>query len=157
MPLEILHFRDSEKIIAQKNMERDVKATLDYVEEALYGSLYRRELLRNALEEMGWRGNGMSLRIIEGRRYEYKGFKRGVAIEANFNAYEFILEGIFFFRGFHVYYEFFHCEIIVCFLFFPFFFYATFYIFLFLPMVCPHKRLKEGRLSANISAFSMTY
>ena len=76
-------------------MKRDVKATLEYVEEALYGSLYRRELLRNALEEMGWRGNGDSLRIIEGRRYEYKGFKRGVAIEANFSAYEYILEGIF--------------------------------------------------------------
>ena len=95
MPLEIIHFRDSDKIIAKKNMGRDVKATLEYIEEVLYGSLYRRELLRNALEEMGWRGNGTSLRIIEGRRYEYKGFKRGVAIEANFSAYEFILEGIF--------------------------------------------------------------
>lgn len=95
MPLEVIHFRDSDKIIAEKNMGKDVKATLEYVEEALYGSLYRRELLRNALEEMGWRGNGTSLRIIEGRRYEYKGYKRRVAIEANFSAYEFILEGIF--------------------------------------------------------------
>ena len=95
MPLEIINIRDSDKIIAEKNMGKDVKATLEYVEEALYGSLYRRELLRNALEEMGWRENGDSLRIIDGRRYEYKGFKRGVAIEANFSAYEYILEGIF--------------------------------------------------------------
>lgn len=94
MPFEILHFRGSQKILKDKNMERDVQVTLEYLEEALYGSLHRRELLRQALEEMGWRENG-SLNFLEGRRYQYKGFKKGVAIEGNFSAYEFILEGVF--------------------------------------------------------------
>ena len=52
---EILHFRDSDKIIKDKNMENDIQATLEYVYDALYGAFYRGELLRRALEEMGWR------------------------------------------------------------------------------------------------------
>jgi hypothetical protein len=93
MPFEIIHFRDAGKILSKKHMERDVKATLEYVSDALYGSLYRGELLRQALDEMGWRFDG-TLNILDGRRYTYKGFKKGVAIEGNFAAYEFILEGL---------------------------------------------------------------
>ena len=94
MPLEVMHFRDSDKIIKDKHMERDVKGTLEYIEESLYGTLYKRELLRQVLEEMHWREK-VNLSILDGRRYQYKGFKRGVAIEGNFSAYEFILEGLF--------------------------------------------------------------
>lgn len=43
---------------------------------------------------MGWRENG-TLNILEGRNYQYKGFKKDIAIEGNFSAYEFILEGLF--------------------------------------------------------------
>ena len=93
MPFEILHFRDSEKILIKKRLERDVQATLGYVSDALYGSLYRGELLRQALDEMGWRENG-TLNILDGRRYTYKGFKKGVAIDGNFSSYEYILEGL---------------------------------------------------------------
>jgi hypothetical protein len=57
-------------------------------------SLYRGELLRQALRDSGWRENG-SLNILEGRRYQYKGFKKGIALEGSFAAYEFILEGLF--------------------------------------------------------------
>ena len=67
---------------------------MEYVDTALYGSLYRRELLRLALEDMGWREDG-TLAIIDGRRYQFKGLKKGVAIEENFSAYEYILEGLF--------------------------------------------------------------
>jgi hypothetical protein len=96
MPFEIFHVRESDKILKDKNLERDVQATLEYVDTALYGSLYRRELLRQALEEMNWRENGNGeLKIMEGRRYMYKGVKREVAIEGNFSVYEFILEGLF--------------------------------------------------------------
>ena len=94
MPFEILHFRESDKIIKEKRMEKDIKVTLEYIDDALYGSIYRRELLRQSLEEMGWRENG-TLNILDGRRYQYKGFKKGVAIEGAFAAYEFILEGLF--------------------------------------------------------------
>jgi len=94
MPFEMFHARGSDKIIKDKNLEKDIQVTLEYVDDALYGSIYRRELLRQALDEMDWRENG-TLNILDGRRYQYKGFKRGVAIEGNFSAYEYILEGIF--------------------------------------------------------------
>ena len=96
MPFEILHFRGSDQIIKDKNMDRDIKSTLTYVDDALYGSLYRGELLRQALDEMDWRENGNGeLKILDGRRYMYKGIKRKVAIEGNFSVYEYILEGLF--------------------------------------------------------------
>ena len=94
MPFEIIHFRESEKILKEKRLVKDIKATSEYISDVLYGTIYRRELLRQSLEEMGWRGNG-TLNILEGRRYQYKGFKKGVAIEGNFSAYEYILEGLF--------------------------------------------------------------
>jgi len=90
---EILHFRDSDKIIKQKKMLKDVMTTLQYIDDVLSGAIYKRELFRQALDEMGWRHNG-TLNILEGRRYMYKGFKKSVAIEGNFSAYEFILEGL---------------------------------------------------------------
>ena len=92
--IEILHFRDSDKILKQKKMVNDVKETLQYIDDVLSGALYKRELFRQALDEMGWRENG-TLNILEGRRYMYKGFKKDVAIEGNFSAYEYILEGLF--------------------------------------------------------------
>ena len=94
MPVEIIHFRGSDKIIRDKKMENYVNSTLEYVADALHGSLYRGELLRLALDDSGWRENG-SLNILPGRRYQYKGFKNGIALEGSFAAYEFILEGLF--------------------------------------------------------------
>jgi hypothetical protein len=91
MPFEIFHVRGSDKILKDKNLDKDVQATLQYVDDALYGSLYRGELLRLALDDMGW----TKFSILDGRRYQYKGFKKGVAIEGNFSAYEYILEGSF--------------------------------------------------------------
>jgi hypothetical protein len=93
MPFEMIHFRDSDKIIRKKKLDRDVKATLEYVYDALQGSLYRGELVRQALDEMGWRENG-SLNILDGRRYQYKGFKKGVALEGSFSSFEYLLTGL---------------------------------------------------------------
>jgi hypothetical protein len=90
---ELIHFRGSDEIIKAKNLEADVQITLGYVESVLYGSLYRRELTLLALKECDWRESDLS--ILEGRRYQYKGIKREVAIEGSFSAYEFILEGLF--------------------------------------------------------------
>ena len=94
MPFEIFHVRGSDEIIRDKNMENYVQSTLEYVDDALYGSLYRGELLRQALKDSGWRENG-SLNILEGRRYLYKGIRKGIAMEGNFASYEYILEGLF--------------------------------------------------------------
>jgi hypothetical protein len=93
MPFEMIHFRDSDKIIRKKRLDRDVKATLEYVYDALQGSLYRGELLRQALDEMGWRENG-SLNILEGRRYQFKGFKKKISLEGNFSSFEYLLTGL---------------------------------------------------------------
>ncbi len=94
MPFEILHFRESDRILQEKNLDQEVLATMQYLDDVLYGSLYRRELLRDALNEMGWRENG-SLNFLEGRRYQFKGYRSGVGIEANLSFYEYILEGLF--------------------------------------------------------------
>jgi len=91
---EILHFRESDKILKKKKMMKDVEVTLEYIEGVLYGSVYKRELTNQALQEMGWRENG-TLNILDGRRYCYKGYKKNIAIEGNFSAYEYILEGLF--------------------------------------------------------------
>ena len=94
MPFEVIHFRESEKILKEKRLVKDVKETLEYIDDALYGSIYRRELLRQALDEMNWRENG-SLNIIDGRRYQYKGFKKGVALEGDsFASYEYLWTGL---------------------------------------------------------------
>ena len=47
-----------------------------------------------ALDEMDWTVDTDRMRIIEGRRYMYKGVKHGVAIDGNISNYEYILEGL---------------------------------------------------------------
>jgi len=94
MPFELIHFRDADKILKSKKLEKDLQATLEYVSDCLYGTLHRGELLRQALEEMEWRRNDEALIILDGRRGRFKGFKKGIAIEGSFSAYEFILEGL---------------------------------------------------------------
>jgi hypothetical protein len=93
MSFEIIHFRGADKILKKKSMISDVAMTMEYIYDSLDGSLYRGELLRCALDDMGWRENG-TLNILDGRRYMYKGFKHGVAIDGSFSAYEFIIEGL---------------------------------------------------------------
>ena len=73
-------------------MEKQVQATLEYIDDALYGTLHRGELLRQALEEMDWRKE--PLNILDGRRYFYKGLSNGIALDGSLNTYEFILEGL---------------------------------------------------------------
>ena len=90
---EVIHFRESDKIIKEKGLDADVNITLEYVEAMLHGTLYKRELTIQALKDCDWREGDLT--ILDGRRYQYKGFKKGVAIEGNFAAYEYILEGLF--------------------------------------------------------------
>lgn len=90
---EILHFRGSENILKDKGMEQNVHRTLEYLDDVLYGSIHRRELLRQALDEMGWRQNRV-LSVLDGRRYYYKGIKQRVGLEGSLGVYEYILEGL---------------------------------------------------------------
>jgi len=93
MSFEIIHFRGADKILKKKSMISDIAMTMEYIHDALEGSLYRGELLRCALDDMGWRENG-TLNILDGRRYMYKGMKNRIAVDGSFSAYEFIIEGL---------------------------------------------------------------
>ncbi|MDI6615857.1 MAG: hypothetical protein QME27_04025 [Syntrophaceae bacterium] len=93
MSFEILHFRGSDEILRQKNMGKEIYLVMEYLDDVLYGSLYRRELLRQALDEMDWRNDG-DLNILEGRRYAYKGLRKRVAMDGNFSSYEYIQDAL---------------------------------------------------------------
>ena len=93
MPVEVMYFRGAEQILQSKRLSDDVIQTMHYLEQCLYGALYKKELSGFALNEMGW--CDANRQILEGRRYLYKGFKKQVAIEGNFASYEYILEGLF--------------------------------------------------------------
>ena len=93
MPFELIHFRGSDKIIRRKKLSRDVDATLRAVDDALQGTIQRGELLRQVLRECGWREDGC-LNIIFNRRYQYKGFKLGVALDGSFSSYEYLWTGL---------------------------------------------------------------
>jgi hypothetical protein len=93
MPFQILHFRGSDNLLKDKGMVNDVVRTLQYLDDVLYGSIHRRELLRQALDEMGWRQKRV-LSVLDGRRYFYKGLKQRVALEGSLAVYEYVLEGL---------------------------------------------------------------
>ncbi|MFZ4437658.1 MAG: hypothetical protein ACOYOS_04465 [Syntrophales bacterium] len=93
MPFEIMHFRGAEKIIQEKGMKKEIQITMEYLNDCLYGAFKKRELLRQALEEMAWRPND-DLNILDGRRYLYKGFRKRVAIDGSFSSYEYIQDAL---------------------------------------------------------------
>ena len=94
MSFEIVHFRDADKILTNKKMLKDVTTTMQYVDDVLFGAHFKRELLRHAMDEMGWISENGNMKILDGRQYRYKGFKRGIGIDGSFGAYEYILEGL---------------------------------------------------------------
>ena len=89
MSYELLHFRDANEILKSKNLAIDLQFTLEYIDDVLHGSGHKRELLKFCMEEMDW-FNKDYLNILDGRRYSYKGFKRGVAIESSLGMYEYL-------------------------------------------------------------------
>jgi hypothetical protein len=94
MNYEILHFRDAEKILVGKNMLADVLMTCEYLYDELVGTRYQREILREALEVMDWREEGVDLRVFPGRRYMYKGVKGEIALDGSFSSYEYLHIGL---------------------------------------------------------------
>ncbi|MGO9137222.1 MAG: hypothetical protein ACLQBC_06085 [Syntrophales bacterium] len=93
MSFEIMHFRGADKILKSKKMEREVKLTMEYLNDCLFGTFHKRELLRQALEEMDWRPKE-DLSILDGRRYSYKGFRKRVAMDGSFASYEYIQDAL---------------------------------------------------------------
>ena len=92
MSFELLHFRDSDKILRKKKMGNMVLSTLRYLDDCLQGTSYRGELLRQALSDMDWRQEPLS--ILDGRRYQYKGIRNGVAIDGSFSSYEYVQDAL---------------------------------------------------------------
>lgn len=94
MSYKIMHFREAEEVIRDNNMMDTLMDTIQYLDDVLYGTEQFNELLKQCLNEKGWRDK-KSLYILEDRRYAYKGFKEGIAIEGNLSVYEYILQGLF--------------------------------------------------------------
>ena len=93
MPFEILHFRGADTILEQKNMTREIRLVMEYLDDCLYGTYRKGELLRQALQEMDWREEGV-LTVLDGRRYYYKGFRKRVAMDGSFSSYEYIQDAL---------------------------------------------------------------
>ena len=95
MSYNVLYFNDAESILKAKRMFKMVEQTFAEIEQDLGSSLFPAFTLKATMTDCDWRENPDSLKIIEGRRYRYKGFRNRIAIEAGLGAYEFILEGLF--------------------------------------------------------------
>jgi len=93
MSFELLHFRESDKILKKKKMLDDVVKTLEYLDTVLYEAPTKGELLKEALKDMGWREE-KTLNILENRRYQHKGYKNKIGIDGYIGSFE-NLEGIF--------------------------------------------------------------
>jgi len=93
MSFEVLHFNGANEVIKKKNMENEIQSLVEYIDDSLYGSLSKGLLLKQALTDVDWRQESYS--ILEGRRYYYKGFRNGIAVDGSFAAYEYILDGLF--------------------------------------------------------------
>ena len=95
MSYQTVFFRDAQEIFKANGMIKIINQTMQGINEDLAESFYRGTSLRTTLDDCGWRENPESLKIIEGRRYQFKGFWKRIAIEANLNVYEFLWEGLF--------------------------------------------------------------
>jgi len=94
MSFELLHFRGADKILKKKNMDHVVRTTCETIEAFLFGTLRKGGLLRQALEEADWRQDPGQLKILNGRRYAFKGLRNGIAIDGQFSSYESIWDSL---------------------------------------------------------------
>lgn len=95
MNFEIIHFRDAQQILEDKDMLNDLVLSCEYIHNELAGVSYTREILSSALEYLNWREDTSTLNILEGRRYRYKGVKGEIAMDGNFSSYEYLHIGLF--------------------------------------------------------------
>jgi len=95
MSVEIIHFRDADKLLKSQRMEKEVRLMLENLDQRLHSGEGQKEAVKKALAEAGWREKLEALKILNDRRYSYKGFRNGVALEANFSYYEYLQPGLF--------------------------------------------------------------
>mgnify|MGYP001302540138 CR=1 FL=1 len=90
---EFLYFNNAKQVMRDGKMSKPVKDMMDYLDNCLYGTRFKGELMRQALKEMDWRNNG-DIKILEGRRYSYKGFRNRIAIDGSFASYEYLQDAL---------------------------------------------------------------
>ncbi len=95
MPFTTVYFREAEALIKAQRMKKNILATLEDLEQSLATFHYRGFTVRSVLNDAGWREESNDLNILAGRRYQFKGYWRRVAIEANLSVYEYLWEGLF--------------------------------------------------------------
>jgi len=95
MSYQTVYFHDAEKIIKSNRMSKIVRQTFEGIEQDLIGSSFPGTTLKTTLTDCDWRENPDNLKIIDGRRYQYKGYRKRIAIEANLSFYEFLWDGLF--------------------------------------------------------------
>jgi hypothetical protein len=95
MPFTTVYFREAETMIKTNRMKKNISTTLEDLDQSLATFHYRGFTVRSVLNDAGWREDTENLNIITGRRYQYKGYWKRIAIEANLNTYEFLWEGLF--------------------------------------------------------------
>ena len=61
MPYELIHFRGSEKILKEKKLKKDLLETLEYLDAVLFEAPNWGELLKQALQDLGWRESERAL------------------------------------------------------------------------------------------------
>lgn len=91
---EMIHFRGADKIIKEKKMTNIVRSLMQYLDDCLFGTRHKSELMRQALKETDWRNNG-NCKIFSERKYAYHGFRNRVAIDGSFSSYEAIQGALF--------------------------------------------------------------
>jgi len=91
---ELVPFRGADKILKEKKMSNIVRQLLQYLDDCLYGTRHKSELMRQALKENDWRNNG-DCKIFTERKYAYHGFRNRVAIDGSFSSYEAIQGALF--------------------------------------------------------------
>ena len=93
MDFKLYHFHGSDKIFKNRAMISDVAMTVEHVFNVLKGNLFPDNLLRIALDEMGWH-KGSTWNIVAGHHYQFEGFKNGVGLEECLGACGCIVEGL---------------------------------------------------------------
>lgn len=95
MSYQILYFNEAKKVISSKRIGKMIDDTLQGIADDLIGSTLLNSTLKSTLDDRGWRENLNILKIIDGRRYQYKGILKRIAIEGNLGFYEYLWDGLF--------------------------------------------------------------
>ncbi len=88
MSYKMMHFNNAGQVIKKKKMTKEIGHLMEYLHDALYGTMHKGEIMRQVLTEMDWRND--NLNVLDGRRYCYKGLRNRIALDGSFSSYEYL-------------------------------------------------------------------